>query len=633
MLRKKLSKLIVAVMATLIISGGMGLGQAAFASSNTEVVASQDRTVVDVNASTTEEEVINAIKTDTVSTLRVTRELVLTSGIVDAINSRTAPLTIEVGEGGTLIIEDAINLDGKNSLKLVRVGNKRGAILKTKDKDTNSDTVVQVTIKGVTFDNKSIIVNAPYFINDQKFSVTLEGNNVVSGTLAYDRRPTGGQTSPVTSFKNNNLGNGSITPLYTLDAEINYPILNGSTSVTVAGKVLGNLATEVTGTANIIITDANGNIVKTSKDLSITDTVNSVEELFEGLTPGVNYRAFVEINVKDKDDNSYTRKSVSVQFTTINFSSTVTNITSSSATINISNGDTSTISYPLTLEVLNGSTSVFNDKIEEEENVTSFNITGLSSGTSYTYVIKDKDGNVINTGTFKTSSSTISGNAGSSSVTTIGDLTTNDINKADITDVNASIPVGNTTLDNSLRNGKDYKINIEGVTVTYSNGKVELNGLVPEKEYKDLTITYTDKDGHTRTIKVPTFSTKVSTTRLRQFIKDVYKYSLDRVADERGFAYWEDQLKNKETSPEDFVKNLLNEKEFIDKHATTESKIEGLYQVIVNRSSDSQGLSYWTNKYNDLLKKGYSESMALVIIVDEMVNEQEFKNRVIDLGL
>ncbi|HJD00137.1 MAG TPA: DUF4214 domain-containing protein [Candidatus Dwaynia gallinarum] len=268
----------------------------------------------------------------------------------------------------------------------------------------------------------------------------------------------------------------------------------------------------------------------------------------------------------------------------------------------------------------------------EDKNMTSIPVAGLSAGTSYTYEIKSGT-TLIDKGTFRTTSSTITGGGSTGGSIVSGDLTTNDINRADIKDVSSSIPVGNTTLANSLRDGRDYKTNIEGVSVTYSNGKVEFTGLVPEKDYRDLTITYTDKDGRTRTVKVASFKTKVSETKLRQFIVDVYRYSLDRVADERGFAYWEDQLKNKKTSPDEFVKNLLNEREFINKHTTTTAKIEGLYQVIVNRKSDSQGLSFWTKKYDDLVARGYSESMALRVIVDEMVNEQEFKNRVRDLGL
>ena len=627
MLRKKLSKLIVGIMTAVMVTvGGSGTGQAVFANSNAGVVTTQNSriAVTDANILTTLQQNANVALG-----LEITSNVILTKDVADAINNRTAPLTIEVGQGGVLIINDTINLDGKNSnLKLVRVDNKSGAIIATKNQAVGG--VTQVTIKGVTFENRSTAGDTPYFINDsgQNFSVTLEGNTIVSGALAYDRRPGQGQTTPVTNFKNNNVGNGSITPLYTLDAEVSNQISVGSTVATVVGNITGNLATGVAGTAKITITDASDKVVKTSNDLTIN---GSVQWLAEGLTPGTNYKAFVEINVKDANGNTYTRKSASVPFTTINFSSSVTNIGNNSATININHGNLPSTSYDLEIVVTGGSATINPVKISATTN--SVSLTGLASGTSYTYEIKDISGNVIDKGTFRTTSSTITGGGSTGGSVTSGDLTTNDINRADIKDVSSSIPVGNTTLANSLRDGRDYKTNIEGVSVTYSNGKVEFTGLVPEKDYRDLTITYTDKDGRTRTVKVASFKTKVSETKLRQFIVDVYRYSLDRVADERGFAYWEDQLKNKKTSPDEFVKNLLNEREFINKHTTTTAKIEGLYQVIVNRKSDSQGLSFWTKKYDDLVARGYSESMALRVIVDEMVNEQEFKNRVRDLGL
>lgn len=644
MLRKKLSKLIVGIMTAVMVTvGGSGVGQAAFANSNVGVVATQTGKVVNVDTTTNanETDVIKLINDTTVSTLNVTRELDLTPAIVDAINKRTTPLTIEVGNHGILIIKDAITLDGKSSsLKLVRVGTKSGAIIETKDK--NQGVVTQVTIKGVTFENKSTSNNNdPYFINGKKnpqstteqdpnFSVTLEGNTIVSGVngngiLAYDRRPAQGQTTPVTNFIGNNLGSGSITNsnVHILNAEIN-SVSPGSTVAEIKGTISGNLLTEVKQVKpRIVITDVNDKVVKTSPDLTITN--GSIYWLAEGLTPGTKYKVFVE--VKDENGNIYTRRSASLgEFETYTFSSTPVNVGNNSATINITHGNLDPTKYPLMLTI-NG----ISYKIEDK-NMTSIPVAGLSAGTSYTYEIKSGT-TLIDKGTFRTTSSTITGGGSTGGSIVSGDLTTNDINRADIKDVSSSIPVGNTTLANSLRDGRDYKTNIEGVSVTYSNGKVEFTGLVPEKDYRDLTITYTDKDGRTRTVKVASFKTKVSETKLRQFIVDVYRYSLDRVADERGFAYWEDQLKNKKTSPDEFVKNLLNEREFINKHTTTTAKIEGLYQVIVNRKSDSQGLSFWTKKYDDLVARGYSESMALRVIVDEMVNEQEFKNRVRDLGL
>lgn len=636
MLRKKLSKLIVAVMAAVMLSGGMsGVGQAAFANSNASVVTTEARAVVQIDKNTTEQQIIDYIKgnanssIDQASTLKVIGKVVLTKNIVDAINTRITPLTIEVGQGGVLTINDAITLDGKSSsLKLVRVDTKSGAILETKLQTTGANQNNNVTIKGVKFENRSTVNNIdPYFINnDQNFTVTLEGNTISDGALAYDRRPVTGQTTPVTNFKNNNVGSGSLTNTQNITFSISQ--VEGATTVNVSGSTTGyDLIGGIQDVVALTVTDASGNNVGGS-GLPLDTLGGFSGEVISGLKAGQTYKVLGEANYTDKDGNTYTRES-SVQFTTYTFTSSVTNIGNNSATININHGNLPTSSYNnLTITVSGGTATP--SSISATTN--SINVTGLTAGTNYTYEIKSGT-TVIDKGTFTTTSSTITGGGSTGGSVTTGDLTSSDINKADIKDVSVSIPVGSTTLANSLRDGRDYKTNIEGVTVTYSNGKVEFTGLVPEKDYRDLTITYTDKDGRTRTVKVPSFKTKVSETKLRQFIVDVYRYSLDRVADERGFAYWEDQLKNKKTSPDEFVKNLLNEREFINKHTTTTAKIEGLYQVIVNRKSDSQGLSFWTKKYDDLVKKGYSESMALNVIVDEMVNEQEFKNRVRDLGL
>lgn len=622
MLRKKLSKLIVSIMTVAVISGGMGVGQVAFANSNVEVVSVQARTVQNA---TNAMDMLTHVQTSTVSTINVTASIELTKDIVAAINSRTTPLTIEVQQGGSLTISDAINLDGKSSsLKIVRGAGNQVAMIETATQNTGG--TVQASITGVTFDNAGL--DLPAFANDvvNNIKVTLNGNTLSNG---------GDLSSASTNnvYTSNILGAGSL--IDTQNIVFTIKGVEGSTTITMNGttgdyaSIGAATATTAEGLVTLTVTDANGNYVGES-GFPVDSLGNFSGEVISGLKAGQVYNVTGEAVYTDKNGNTYTRTTTAGPFTTINFSSSVTNIGNNSATINISHGNLPASSYNLELTVTGGTTTIAPVSISASMN--SVNLTGLLTGTSYTYEIKDVAGNIIDKGTFKTTSSTITGNAGSGSVTT-GDLTSSDINKADIKDVSASIPVGSTTLLNSLKNGKDYKTNIEGVSVTFTNDKIELSGLVPGKDYKDLTITYTDKDGRTRTVKVPTFKTKTSETKLRQFIVDVYSNSLSRTPDERGFAYWEDQLKNKKTTPEEFVKNLLNEKEFIEKHKTTTEKIEALYKVIVNRSSDSQGLSYWTTKYDDLVKKGYSESMALKVTVDEMVNEQEFKNRVKDLGL
>lgn len=636
MLRKKLSKLIVGVMTVAMLSGGIGVGQAAFASSNAGVVATQATGVNVADAAAME----NELKTNANVELKlnVTGTINLTQGIIDSINSRTQPLTIEVANGGQLVIgagfAQAVTLGSNDvnfDLTIVRGTGKTGVML-------NQNSTVDVLIQNINFDNNGQAESA--FGTDGKFKTTLRGNKLV-GSVVNENSSLVEQTVS-TNFQNlvfdrNVLNTGKLLSDQTL--VVNFANAPESTVINFSGNIDGTKETNVnikSGTATISVMDPSNptNVKEVSVKLNVTPNngvfTGATFSTFVGsLVQNKQYDVQLVIEVLDDGNNEYVRvQNTKVTTKQDNFSSSVTNIGNNSATININHGDFPTVNpnrYPLTLTINGVSYSI-------DKNMTSVNVTGLASGTRYSYEIKS-GATVINTGAFTTTSSTITGGGSTGGSVTSGDITTSDINRADIKDISVSIPVGSTTLANSLRDGRDYKTNIEGVTVTYSNGKVEFTGLVPEKDYRDLTITYTDKDGRTRTVKVPSFKTKVSETKLRQFIVDVYRYSLDRVADERGFAYWEDQLKNKKTSPDEFVKNLLNEREFINKHTTTTAKIEGLYQVIVNRKSDSQGLSYWTKKYDDLVKKGYSESMALNVIVDEMVNEQEFKNRVRDLGL
>lgn len=644
MLRKKLSKLIVAVMAAVMLSGGMsGVGQAAFASSNAGVVTTEARAVQNA---TTPQEMLTHVKDSKVSTINVTASIALDKDIITAINSRTTQLTIEVSGNGVLEIPtntftQAVTIDGNGQsnpsqslITIARGTGKTGELLRIANGVQSG-----VVIKNVIFNNGNDDKQSAIIRNGQNDKVTLDSNYLVGkGSLVN-------QNAALTGFefKNNSLGEGNLLSKQTLPVTFN--AVPGPTVINFSGSIKDDgtsVNVQVGSTATVIVKDASNKEV--FKDVTALDVMNGTSNRFNeakfsldvtGLAQNAKYSAEVTFNIVDEVKNKYTRvQTVNNLETKGTFSSTVTSTGNNSATITLNHGDLATTSYPLTLEVFNGSTSVFVQRdIRHSTTSTSVNVTGLASGTRYNYEIRDNADVVINTGTFTTTSSTITGGGSTGGSVTTGDLTSSDINKADIKDVSASIPVGSTTLLNSLKNGKDYKTNIEGVSVTFTNDKIELSGLVPGKDYKDLTITYTDKDGRTRTVKVPTFKTKTSETKLRQFIVDVYSNSLSRTPDERGFAYWEDQLKNKKTTPEEFVKNLLNEKEFIEKHKTTTEKIEALYKVIVNRSSDSQGLSYWTTKYDDLVKKGYSESMALKVTVDEMVNEQEFKNRVQNLGL
>ncbi len=408
--------------------------------------------------------------------------------------------------------------------------------------------------------------------------------------------------------------------------------VNNLLEVEIKGKVTGITGTTVD--VEIQELPLTQNVSKTEK-VTVDVTTNSFSHLFKSLTlkPDTSYVVIVKDGTTE-----LTRQEIRTNKTT------VTNITTTSANINIPVGIVpATGTTKIYVKDSKGSNLVGYPK-DLNKGASTEVVTGLTSSTSYTYELihtaqaaAGQTGQTIklSEGTFTTLNSSLvtgGGNNGSSTIVT-PQITSNDISRSTIKDVTATLEVSNNTAYNSLRDAREITTNIKGVTAEFVNGKLELKGLVPEKEYSNLDITYINRDGRKGTIKVAKFTTKKSETKIRQFVTDVYRYALDRLADEEGFAYWVTGLEKKTITSDTLVKNLLNEKEFIEKHKTTEDKINGLYQVIVNRKSDAEGLKFWTNKYDGLIKTGYSDAMALRILVDQMVNEQEFKNRVKDLGL
>ena len=156
---------------------------------------------------------------------------------------------------------------------------------------------------------------------------------------------------------------------------------------------------------------------------------------------------------------------------------------------------------------------------------------------------------------------------------------------------------------------------------------------MPGKDYSGLKVYFEIQNGRKVVVSIPKFTTLEETTDLNEFIKDVYFNALNRNPDEVGFWYWVDKLSSKEISVDKFMKNLLNEDEFIKMRPTTKSKIEGLYKVIVNRTSDKEGLEFWINMYETLLRNGYSEELAVKVVADRMINEDEFQNLVKSLKI
>lgn len=185
---------------------------------------------------------------------------------------------------------------------------------------------------------------------------------------------------------------------------------------------------------------------------------------------------------------------------------------------------------------------------------------------------------------------------------------------------------------------KDGKIVTEtkeqysNVTARFNGNNVELNGLVPGKDYNEITVDYTDNNGKTRSIILKNVKT-TSQTQVETYLANVYEVVFGRPADEAGYHFHLDNLKNKKVSLRDFLLNMLNEKEFVEKYKSTEEKIEALYNAIVNRTSDEAGKKFWVDEYKKVLAVYGSETTALKAIADRMVNENELKELADKMGV
>ncbi|AID45212.1 Hypothetical protein SFBmNL_01308 [Candidatus Arthromitus sp. SFB-mouse-NL] len=281
-------------------------------------------------------------------------------------------------------------------------------------------------------------------------------------------------------------------------------------------------------------------------------------------------------------------------------------------------------------------------------------VTGLNAGKEYEFVVtySYKEGNsevrdiysniavaTTKPGSSSGSGGTISGGSSSSSSTgsTTVNVTSTNSTKGS-TSISVTIPSGVSYTESSANptpvgfkyKDKNGKIVIEtndqysNVKARFQNGKVVLEGLVPGKEYTEISINYNDKNNKTKTLVLKNVKID-STSEGQSYLANVYNVVFNRPADENGYMFHLGNLTSKKVSLRAFLLNMINEKEFDKLYTTAENKVEALYNAIVNRDSDTQGKAFWVAEYKKLLSVYGSSSATLQALADRMVNENELK--------
>lgn len=573
---------------------------------------------------TNEQELIDALKNETVKEIVVEGNITIVKNI--DLTNLSRDVKIIVGSenvlNSSLVVIQGTKINGAGKLTIIKNNDKNKTMIDFR-KVMSSGEPSQTIFQGMTISGNS----SEIIINNTIDNLLLKNITIQNLTL-FANEKTDKQVLQKVNFINSSINSNQNKSPQIIKESVN----TSSTSIFFDGIVDSNTSKE---NLSVVAVDKSGKIIE-SKNVNI-DHGGNVQAVIENLIEGTNYDLYI-VKFEGEGENKNAFLSSPLNVSTLNFKSSVESEKATSVQIRISENKLEDKYYPLYLILRLGGVEF--KKVQIPRQTTSgdliLNITGLKEDLDYTYeIVSYLDGtnpSIIDKGKFKTlkNSLIIGENNNSSSSVLNFTISQDGMQKSNIEDTSVKVYL-TENIQNYAKNGKNFKTNLEGVSVKFVDGKFLVDNLIPGKDYSSLKIYFEIQNGRKVVVSIPKFTTLEETTDLNEFIKDVYFNALNRNPDEVGFWYWVDKLSSKEISVDKFVKNLLNENEFIRIRPTTKSKIEGLYKVIVNRTSDKEGLEFWVSMYESLLKNGYSEEFAVKIVADRMINEDEFKNLVKNL--
>ena len=584
------------------------------------------KNLIDKVIVTNEQELIDALKNETVKEIVVEGNITIVKNIDLTNLSRDVKIIVGSPEvlDSSLVVIQGTKINGAGKLTIIKNNDKNKTMIDFR-KVISSGEPSQTIFQGMTISG-----NSSEIIMNNTIDNLLLKNVTIQNLTLFANEKTDKQVLQKVNFINSSINsNQNKSPQI-----IKESVKTSSTSIFFDGIVDSNTSKE---NLSVVAVDKSGKIIE-SKNVNI-DHAGNVQSVIENLKEGTNYDLYI-VKFEGEGENRNAFLSLPLNVSTLNFKSSVESEKATSVQIRISENKLEDKYYPLYLILkLEG---VEFKKVQIPRQTTSgdliLNITGLKEDLDYTYeIVSYLDGtnpSIIDKGKFKTlkNSLIIGENNNSSSSVLNFTISQDGMQKSNIEDTSVKVYL-NENIQSYAKNGKNFKTNLEGVSVKFVDGKFLVEGLVPGKDYSGLKVYFEIQNGRKVVVSIPKFTTLEETTDLNEFIKDVYFNALNRNPDEVGFWYWVDKLSSKEISVDKFIKNLLNEDEFIKMRPTTKSKIEGLYKVIVNRTSDKEGLEFWINMYETLLRNGYSEELAVKVVADRMINEDEFQNLVKSLKI
>ncbi len=551
-----------------------------------------------VNSATTEEEFIKYLSEH--SEFAVTEQFKLTKKIIEAIKAKINNedyINFEIYGKGILVIEADLIVNDPNRFRIIRGGGKEGSLLKAETLNT------PINIKGIEIQND--LIDQPIIDRVDNVQLVFTSNKIFNGFL----NPVSSNNNFVVESTSKIIGQDYIDMSAVLKSPVDF-----SNNLNLLIQCFLSTQKHM-GTMNLDLEKSGNMEFKSVEDGKIID-----------LDGGYTYNLIPDIDYTDEQENQFIIYANILNFNTFNLERA--NLTHDSVSLSVffgtnGNDKNGKRQYPLTLEIKDGSGIIKEMLILEgkEGDRKSYTINNLLPNTTYTATLRDNLGNEISKETFET----LSDMGSESSNNRIISILSSDVVR--LNDVSIAVNITDESLLESFKTGKDFSVGIEGISVSFDGSILKLEGLVPDKEYKNLSLTYVDNKNVKKIVNITFFRAGMPRNSIGEFVVDVYKKSMGRHPDEVGFAYWYKNIESKTVSPQTFVLNILTEKEFIDRYDTAEEKIEAFYGVILGRNPDEEGLKFWLDEYNSLLANGNTESVSLSQIANRMVNEEEFINR------
>lgn len=192
------------------------------------------------------------------------------------------------------------------------------------------------------------------------------------------------------------------------------------------------------------------------------------------------------------------------------------------------------------------------------------------------------------------------------------------IPNAEELDIDLEQPIGLVMGDEAFT-GFSIKFNESGTAFT-------IEPTIPKKKYENIEVEIPLKDGTTFKMSIKEFTTQPADTA-QDWLSNAYWFAFERFPDEEGYNYWyAHRILPKTLNGEYFLKNLLfAEDEFTNRNLQDKELIAALYQIVVNREYDEEGLNFWVGIYNENLQNAQGDKkLAQEVLVDRMAHEPEF---------